>query len=118
MGNLQRYLSHLPEVAFFARPSCGAFRHLYGPAHTPPVQPRFCVHVDVALRTGARLALDQVCRRHQKMLTELLPGDIRALAGWVTAAQPLDLPTATVHHPRRILQRTGNTAPAGDPLRY
>ena len=58
MGNLQRYLSHLPEVAPFARPSRGAFRHLYGPVCTPPVQPRFCAHLDVAPRTRAMVGLD------------------------------------------------------------
>ena len=46
------------------------------------------------------------------------PGDVRALTGWVTPTQPLGLPTATVPHLRRILQRTGNTAPARDQLQY
>ena len=116
VGNLQRYLSHLPEVAPFARPSLWAFRHLYGPARTPPVQPRFCAQVDVAPRATAKVALDQVRNRHQKTLRELTPGEVRALTGWVTPAQPLGLPTATVPHLRRILQRTGNTAPARDQL--
>ena len=118
VGNLQRYLSHLPEVAPFARPPRGAFRHLYGPVRTPPVQPRFCAHVEVAPRTRAKVALDQVRHRHQKTPRELTPGDIRALTGWVTPAQPLELPTATVPRLRRILQRTGNTAPARDQLQY
>ena len=86
VGNLQRYLSHLPEVAPFARPSRGAFRHVYGPVRTPPVQPRFYAHVDVAPRTRAKVALDQVRHRHQKTLRELTTGDIRALTGWVTPA--------------------------------
>ena len=118
VGNLQRYLSHLAEVAPFARPSRGAFRHLYGPARTPPVQPRFCAQVDVAPRGRAKVALDQVRHRHQKTPRELTPGDVRALTGWVTPTQPLGLPTATVPHLRRILQRTGNTAPARDQLQY
>ena len=116
VGNLQRYLSHLPEVAPFARCSRGAFRHLYGPARTPPVQPQFCARVDMAPRARAKVALDQVRHRHQKTLRELTPGDVRALTGWVTPAQPLGLPTATVPRLRRILQRTGNTAPARDQL--
>ena len=118
MVNLQRYLSHLLEVAPFARPSRGAFRHLYGPVRTPAVQPRFCDRVDVAPRARAKVALDQVRHRHQKTLSELTTGDIRALTGWVTPARPLELPTATVPHLRRILQRTGNTAPTRDQLQY
>ena len=116
VGNLQRYLSHLPEVAPFARPSRGAFRHLYGPARTPPVQPRFCAQVDVAPRARAKVALEQLRHRHQKTLRELTPGDVRALTVWVTPTRPLGLPTATVPHLRRILQRTGNTALARDQL--
>ena len=55
---------------------------------------------------------------HQKTLRELTPGDVRALTGGVTPTQPLGLPTATVPHLRRILQRTSNTAPARDQLQY
>ena len=95
VGNLQRYLAHLPEVAPFTRPSRGGFHCLYGPARTPPVQPRFSAHVDVAPRARAKVALDQVRHRHQKALRELAPGDVRALTGWVTPAQPLGLPSAT-----------------------
>ena len=74
--------------------------------------------MDVAPRTRAKVALDQVRHRHQKTPRELTPGDIRALTGWVTPAQPLGLPLATVPHLRRILRRTGNTAPARDQLQY
>ena len=35
VGNLQRYLAYLPEVAPFSRPSQGAFHCVYGPAWTP-----------------------------------------------------------------------------------
>ena len=118
VGNLQRYLSHLPEVAPFARPSHQAFRHLYVPARTPPVRPRFCAQVDVAPRARAKVALDQVRHRHQKTLRELTPGDVRTLTAWVKPTQPLGLPTATVPHLCRILQRTGNTAPACNQLQY
>ena len=105
-------------MAQFTRPSRGAFRCLYGPARTPPVQPRFSAHVDVAPRARAKVALDQVRHRRQKTLRELTPGDIRALTGLVTPAQLLGLPTATAPHLRRILQRTGNTAPARGQLQY
>ena len=118
LGNLQRYLAHLPEVAPFTRPCRGAFRCLYGLARTPPVQPRFSAHVDVAPRARAKVALDQVRHRHQKTLRELTPGDVRALTGWVTPAQPLGFASATVPHLRRILQLTGNTAPARQRLQY
>ena len=91
------------EEAPFTRPSRGAFRHLYGPVCTPLVQPRFCDHVDVAPGTRAKVALDQVPHRHPKMLRELTLGDIRALTGWVTPAQPLVLPTVL---------------PAGDEVQY
>ena len=87
-----------------ARPSRGAFRCLYGPARTPPVQLRFSAHVDVAPRAGAQVALDQVRHRHQKTVRELTPGDIRAITGWVTPAQPLGFahgngPKPTPHSP-------------------
>ena len=118
VGNLQRYLPHLPEVAPFTRPSRWAFRCLYGPARTPPVQPRFSAHVDVTPRTRAKVALDQVRQRHQKTLCELTPADIRNITGWVTPPNLLGLPTATPPHLRRILQRTSNTAPARDRLQY
>ena len=118
MGNLQRYLAHLPEVAPFTRPSRGAFRCLYRPARMPPVQPPFSAHVDVAPWARAKVALDQVRHYYQKTLRELTPADVRAITGWVTPAQPLDLPTATAPHLRRILQRTCNTAPARDRLQY
>ena len=101
VGNLQWYLAHLPEVAPFTRPSRGAFRCLYGPACAPPVQPRFSAHVDVAPRTRAKVALDQVRQRHQKTLRELTPADIRNITGWVTPPSPLGLPTAT---PPRLLR--------------
>ena len=60
MGNLQRYLFHLPEVASFRQTLPSGFPLLYGPARTPPVQPRFCARVDVAPRARANVALDQV----------------------------------------------------------
>ena len=105
-------------MARFTRPSQGAFRCLYGPTRTPPVQPRFSAHVDVALRTRAKVALDQVRQRHQKALRGLRPADIRHITGWVTPPNVLGLPTATPPHLHRILQRTGNTAPARDRLQY
>ena len=58
VGNLQRYLAHLPEVAHFSQPSRNAFRCLYRPARAPPVQPRFSVAVDVASRVQANGAPD------------------------------------------------------------
>ena len=118
VGNLQRYLAHLPEVAPFMRPSHGALRCLYGPARTPPVQPRFSAQVDVAPRIRAKVALDQVRQRHQKTLRELTPEDIRRITRWVTPPVLPGLPTATSPHLRRILHRTGNTAPVRDRLQY
>ena len=118
VGNLKRYLAHLPEVAPFTRPSRGAFQCLYGPARTPPVQPRFSAHMDVAPWTRAKVALDQVRQPHQKTLRELTLADIRNITGWVTPPNLLGLPTATPPRLRRILQRTGHTAPARDRLQY
>ena len=37
VGNLQRNVAHLPEVAPFTRPSRGVFRCLHEPARTSPV---------------------------------------------------------------------------------
>ena len=68
VGNLHRYLAHLPEVAPLTGPPRGAFRCLYGPARTPPVQPRFSVHVDMAPRTRAKVALGQVRQRRRRIL--------------------------------------------------
>ena len=99
-------------------PSQGPFRCLYGPARTPPVQPRFSSHVDVAPQTRAKVALDQVRQGHQKKLRELTSANIRKIMGWVTPPRLLGLPTATPPRLRRFLQRTGNTAPARDRLQY
>ena len=118
VGNLQRYLAHLPEVAPFTRPSRGAFRCLYGLVRTLPVQPRFSANVDVAPRIRAKVALDQVRQRHQKRLRELTPEDIRRSTRWITPPVLLGVPPVASPHLRRILQRTGNMAPARDCLQY
>ena len=118
VGNLQRYLAHLPEIAPFTRPSRGGFLCLYGPARTPPVQPPFSPQVDVAPRIQAKVAVDQVRQRHQRTLRKLTPDNTRRITGWVTPAVWLEVPTATSPHLRRILQRTGNMAPARDRLQY
>ena len=118
VGNLQRYLAHLPEVAPFTGPSRGALRCLCRRAGTPPVQPRFSAHVDMAPRARGKVALDQVRQRHQKTLMELTPADVRAITGWVTPTQALGFRPAMALHLRRILQRTGNTATARDRLQY
>ena len=72
--------------------------------------------MDVAPRTRVKVALDQFRQRHQKTLRALTPADIRNITGWVEPPSPLGLPTATPPRLRRILQRTGNTAPAQDRL--
>ena len=74
--------------------------------------------MDVAPWIQAKVALDQVRQRQQKTLRELTPEDIRRITGWVTPPVLLGVPTATSPHLRRILQRTGNTAPVRDRLQY
>ena len=71
MGNLQRYLAHLSEVAPFTWPSRGAFRCLYGPARMPPVLPRSSADMDV-----------------QRTLRELTLADVRNITGWVAPPNP------------------------------
>ena len=71
VGNLQRYLAHLPEVAPFSRLSITAFLCLYGPVRAPPVQPHFSTAVDVAPRVCAKVAVDQVWQHYHKSLREL-----------------------------------------------
>ena len=71
VGNVQRYLGHLSEVAPFTRPSHGPFRCQYGPVRTRPVESRFWGNVNVVPQIRAKVALDQARQRHQETLCEL-----------------------------------------------